>query len=186
MPSMIPKNGRTSIGGKEKNKHPCKRTKGTQGQRTKTKCVAIGLAQRDGQCRAFASPTATAQDREALVSAHVRPGAEIYADAYHAYASLASDYPLHRVTHSRGEYVRKGVHINTVESLLASLKRLSYGIHHHGSFKHMQRSLNSVSCRINRRSKADHPMTTWDRINDLLGRGLTARTTDKQLVKGEV
>ena len=51
-----------SIGGKEKNKHPCKRTKGTQGQSTKTKCVAIGLAQRDGQCRAFAAPTATAQD----------------------------------------------------------------------------------------------------------------------------
>ena len=96
----------------KKNKHPCKRTKGTQGWRTKTKCVAIGLAQRDGQCRAFASPTATAQDREALVSVHVRPGAEIYADAYHAYPSFASDYPLHRVTHSRGEYVREGVHIN--------------------------------------------------------------------------
>ena len=64
----------TYIGGKEKNKHQCKRTKGTQGRSTKTKCVAIGLAQRDGQCRAFASPTATAQDIEALVSAHVRPG----------------------------------------------------------------------------------------------------------------
>ena len=38
-----------AIGGKEKNKHPCKRTKGTQGRRTKTKSVAIGLAQRDGQ-----------------------------------------------------------------------------------------------------------------------------------------
>ena len=75
---------------------------------------------RDGQCRAFASPTASAQDREALVSAHVRPGAEIYADTYHADASLASDYPLHRVNHSRGEYVREGVHINTVESLWAS------------------------------------------------------------------
>ena len=119
------------------------------------------------------------------MSTHVRPGAEIHADASHADASLASDYPLHRVNHSRGEYVREGVPINTVESLRASLKRLAYGSHHHGSFKPMQRSINRVLFQINRRSKADRPMTTWDRINDLLGQGLTARTTDKQRVKGE-
>ena len=119
------------------------------------------------------------------MSAHVRPGAEIYADAYHADASLASDYPLNRVNHSRGEYVRKGVHTNPVESLWASLKRLSYGIHHQGPFKPMQRYINSVLFRINRRSNADRPMAAWDRINDLLGQCLTARTTDKQLVKGE-
>ena len=83
------------------------------------------------------------------------------------------------------EYVRKGVHINPVESLWASLKRLSYGIHHHGAFKPRQRSVNRVLLRINRRSKAERPMTAWDRINDLLGQGLTARTTYKQLVRGE-
>ena len=33
--------------------------------------------------------------------------------------------------------------------------------------------------------KAERPMTAWDRINDLFDQGLTARTTDKQLVKGE-
>ena len=82
--------------------------------------------------------------------------------------------------------MREGIHINTVESLWASLKRLSYGIHHHWSFKHMQRYINSVLFRINRRSKADRPMTAWDRINDLLDQGLTGRTTYKQLVEGEV
>ena len=38
-----------------------------------------------------------------LGSAHVRPGSEIDADTYHAYACLASDYPLHHVNHSREE-----------------------------------------------------------------------------------
>ena len=82
--------------------------------------------------------------------------------------------------------MREGVHINTVESLWASLKRLYYGIHHHWSFKHMQRYINSVLFRINRINNAERPMTAWDRINDLLGQCLTARTTYKQLVKGEV
>ena len=91
------------------------------------------------------------------------------------------------VNHSRGEYVREGVPINTVESLWASLKRISYGIHHHWSFKPMQRYINSVLFRIkiNRISKAGRPMTAWERINELLGQCLTARTTYKQLVRGE-
>ena len=85
---------------------------------------------------------------------HRSPGnrpcpAGLYADTYHAYACFASDYSLHRVNHSRGEYVREGVPINTVESLWASLKRISYGIHHHWSFKHMQRYINRVLFRIN-------------------------------------
>ena len=81
--------------------------------------------------------------------------------------------------------MREGIHINTVESLWASLKRLSYGIHPHGSFKPMQRSINRVLFQINRTSKADRPMTAWDRINDLLGQCLTGRTTYKQRVRGE-
>ena len=80
--------------------------------------------------------------------------------------------------------MREGVHINTVESLWASLKRISYGIHH-WSFKPMQRSINRVLFRINRISEAERPMTAWDRINELLGQCLTARTTYKQRVKGE-
>ena len=81
--------------------------------------------------------------------------------------------------------MREGVPINTVESLWASLKRISYGIHHHWSFKPMQRSINRVLFRINRISKADRPMTAWERINELLGQCLTARTTYKQLIRGE-
>ena len=47
------------------------------------------------------------------------------------------------------------------------------------------RSLNRVLFRIKRISKADRPLTTWERINELLGQCLTARTTYKQLVRGE-
>ena len=143
------------------------------------------LAQRDGQCRAFASLTATAQDREVLVSAHIRPRAEIYADTYHADACFASDYPLHRVNHSRGNTCVKGYLSTRWKVSGLSQASLLRDPSSSWAFKPMQRYINSVLCRINRRSKAERPMTAWDRISDLFGQGLTARTTDKQLVKGE-
>ena len=71
-----------------------------------------------------------------------------------------------------GEDVREGVHINPVESLWASLKRISYGIHHHWSFKPLQRYINRVLFRINRISKAGRPMNAWERINEWLGQCL--------------
>ena len=41
----------TYIGGKEKNKHTSKRTKGTQGRSTKTKVAVVGLKQRGGKSK---------------------------------------------------------------------------------------------------------------------------------------
>ena len=114
----------TYLGGKEKNKHKSKRTKGTQGRSTKTKKVAIGLAQQDGQKRAFSSETATAEDIENIVKANIDPNSEIHADEYRAYAILTPDYQLHRINHGIEEYAKNGVHTNTVESLWAYLKRV--------------------------------------------------------------
>ena len=45
----------TYIGGKEKNKHASKRTKGTQGRSTKTKTAVVGMRSRDGQVNSQAS-----------------------------------------------------------------------------------------------------------------------------------
>ena len=176
----------TYIGGKEKNKHKSKRTKGTQGRSTKTKSVAIGLAQQDGIKRAFSSQTATAEDIEQIVKANVQPNTEIHTDQYRAYAVLINDYQLHTINHGIEEYARNGIHTNTVESLWAYLKRIYHGIHHHWSFKHTQRYINSVLFRINRLDKDDNPVTSMDRVNDLLSQAITARTTYKQLITESV
>lgn len=176
----------TYIGGREKNKHKSKRTKGTQGRSTKTKSVAIGLAQQDGQRRAFASETATALDIEQIVKANVDPGTEIHADEYRPYSVLMPDYSLQRINHSIGEYARQGVDTNSIESLWVYLKRVYHGIHHHWSFKHMQRYINSVLFRINRLDKEDRPVTSMNRVNDLLKQGMTARISYQNLVANAV
>ena len=176
----------TYIGGKEKNKHKSKRTKGTQGRSTKTKSVAIGLAQQNGEKRAFSTQTVSAQDIENIVKANISPNAQIYADEYPVYSVLTPDYQLQRINHSIEEYARNGVHTNTVESLWAYLKRVYHGIHHHWSFKHTQRYINSVIFRVNRINTKEKPVTTMNRVNDLLGRGMMARTTYQQLITGVV
>lgn len=176
----------TYLGGKEKNKHKTKRTKGTQGRSTKTKKVAIGIAQQNGQKRAFSSQTATAEDIEHIVKANVKPNTEIHTDEYSAYSILINDYQLHTINHGIEEYARNGVHTNTVESLWAYLKRVYHGIHHHWSFKHTQRYINSVLFRVNRLDKDDNPITSMVRVNDLLEQCITARTTYKQLITGSV
>ena len=42
----------THSGGKEKNKHPNKRVKGTQGRSTKTKIAVVGMRTREGKVKA--------------------------------------------------------------------------------------------------------------------------------------
>ena len=176
----------TYIGGLGKNKHKSKLTKGTQGRSTKIKSVAIGLSEQDGKRLACASQTATAEDIEQIVKANVNPNTEIHADEYRPYSILTSNYQLCRINHRIEEYARNGIHTNSIESLWAYLKRVYHSIHHHWSFKHMQRYINSVLFRINRLDKEDNPVTSMDRVNDLLGQCTMARTTYQQLVGGIV
>ena len=50
--------------------------------------------------------------------------------------------------------------------------------------KHAQRAINSVLFRTNRLKTKKNKVTAMDRVNDLLGQGITARTTSKQLITG--
>ena len=160
----------TYIGGKEKNKHKSKRVKGTQGRSTKTKSVVIGLVEQNGEKRAFISDTAKASDIEDLVRGNVKLETQIYTDEYKAYRVLTHDYSHSHVNHSTEEYARDGIHTNTVESLWSYLKRVYHGIHHHWSFKHTQRYINSVVFRINRISREKNVITSMNRVTICYGK----------------
>ena len=70
----------TYIGGKEKNKHARKRTRGTQGRSTKTKTVAFGMKERTGAARAFKVSSTKGSDIAPLMIQHVALGSQIHAD----------------------------------------------------------------------------------------------------------
>ena len=131
------------FGGREANKHASKKT------RTKyaAKTAVIGIVQRGGEVRAKVV-NANKTEIIAFIEDNVAKGATVYTDESPFYKGLSKKgYNHHTVNHSKGEYVRKGVSTNSIESFWANFKRGYYGTHHHISPKHLQRYINEFAAR---------------------------------------
>ncbi len=153
------------IGGKEKNKHPSKRTKGTQGRSTKTKSVVIGMLQRGGELRIQQAIDVKGKTVRSIVSINVMAGSHIMTDEFQGYKPLKSDYQHQSINHSKGEYGRGDVTTNSIEGAFSLLKRGIIGIYHKLSEKHLVRYLDEFSFRYNTRNLA-----MADRFNILIGK----------------
>ena len=140
----------TYIGGKERNKHASKKTTGTQGLGSaKTKAVAFGIKEREGDVKAFQVPMPTAKNITPHVIKNVALGSSISADESHAYNHLGDFYELGRINHSQGEYSIDGITTNGIESFWARVKRTYIGTHHWWSRKHTQLYLDGCAFREN-------------------------------------
>ena len=136
------------VGGSESTKHESKKL--NKGRGTVGKQSVLGLRQRSGQVVAKKIPNADSLNIVGNINRHVKIGSTIYSDEHRAYNSLDGIYYKHdSVKHSQGEYVREDVHTNSIESVWAILERTITGVHHHISFKHLQRYLNEVCYRLN-------------------------------------
>lgn len=166
----------TFVGGKEKNKHAKDRKGGTQGGAGKA--VVLGIVERDGELRAEHVPDHKAKTLQGKVRQNVAKGSAILTDEDKAFVGLDKDYNHLGVNHSAGEYVRLGgfVHTNTIESVWALLKRQIIGIHHWVSPKHLQRYVDEMTWRYNRRD-----MKVTPRMNDLFA-CVEGRLTYKALI----
>ncbi len=87
----------TYIGGKKKNKHASKRTKGTQGRSTKTKSVAFGMREKDGNAVAVRVDSGNAKDVMVEVFTNVSHGSIIHADENRSYNALGRNYEVYRI-----------------------------------------------------------------------------------------
>lgn len=98
------------------------------------------------------------------VEANVKRDAVLMTDEDRVFKGLKKDYMHLTVRHSMGEYVGDSgyIHTNTIESVWALLKRQIIGVHHWVSAKHLQRYVDEMTWRINRRD-----MKTAPRMNDL-------------------
>lgn len=145
------------FGGKDSNKHLRKRGK------TK-KVLTMGLLERGGELRVF--PINSTNEMRGVVVDQVREGSRLMTDDATAFSGLEALYDRKSFSHKRHQYGDGADgHTNSIEGLWALVKRKIYGIHHWVSPKHLDRYLDEVVWRYNRRA-----VTGGNRIAEFLGR----------------
>ena len=169
----------TFVGGKERNKHASKKRRAGRGAIGKQ--AVLGLRER-GTGKSIAMPiegtSQKALHRE--IKAHVEPGSEIHTDEHSGYEGL-TDYIRCHVKHSAGEYVgANDIHVNSVESMWAVLKRGLYGTWHHASVKHLGRYVNECTFRLNEGNVKRH---TLDRLDSFVDATVGRRITYRELIQ---
>jgi transposase-like protein len=141
----------TFVGGKEKNKHKNKRTKGTQGRSTKTKTPVVGAIQRDGKVVAKKVKDTTGKTLKSFLNSKVKKGSYIMTDEWKAYTGLSKNFKHFVIKHNKGEYVRGNVHTNSIENFWSLLKRGITGQYHWLSDKHLGKYIDEFCFRHNHR-----------------------------------
>ena len=137
------------FGGKERNKHECKKLRAGRGPVGKV--AVVGAKDREtGKVSAVVVGNTEARTLKGFVTERVADSAPVYTDEHAAYRGL----PNHEaVKHSVGEYVRDQAHTNGMESFWALLKRGYYGTYHRMSAKHLGRYVSDFEGRHNQRPK---------------------------------
>jgi len=150
----------TYVGGKAINRH--KSRSGTKGG-SADKTPVIGAVERDGEVVAKVLPVANKATMHEFVRETVSSEAEMLVTDGHPVYQRLEGYPQHEiVNHQKGEYKRGEAHTNTIESVWALLKRQIVGTHHWVSPKHLEKYVQEMTWRLNRRS-----LTPADRMNAL-------------------
>jgi len=122
------------------------------------KTPVIALIERNGRARTrVVEGRVTAENLKTAIRDNVNQQATIMTDDLHLYNGIGIEYSGgHKsVNHSKGEYVRGAVHVNSGESFFALLKRGVHGTFHHISKRHLHRYCDEFSFRWNGRKVTD-------------------------------
>lgn len=144
------------------------------------KRAVLGLIERGGNVRTFHVASATKENVAELVSENIAVESVLVTDESRLYPAIGKSFNAHwTVRHSAGEYVRGGVHTNTIESYFSIFKRGMRGTYQHCAEKHLHRYLAEFDFRHNRRVALG--MDDVARANciviNAVGRRLTYETT---------
>ncbi len=143
----------TYIGGKEKNKHARKRTKGNIGGTGKE--IVFSIVERQGHVRSQHIPHVSGDTLRPILKAQVDDKTFLMTDDAGQYRHMGKDFTHQTVNHGIGEYVRGPAHTNTIESYFAILKRGITGTYHHVSQEHLKRYLAEFDFRYNERKSLE-------------------------------
>ena len=132
------------------------------GQQTgwENKTPVVALVRRNGNVRSFVVPTVSAQTLKEVLLENVNPLSHLMTDELTGYEKVGERFASHQtVVHSKYEYVRGDVYVNTAEGYFSLLKRGINGVFHHVSKEHLPRYLAEFDFRYNRRKITDHERT---------------------------
>lgn len=151
----------TYIGGKSKNMHSKDRAKKITGSGDKThKASVVTLVERGGKVKTHHVEHVSGDNLRRILTERVALTAHLMTDEHRGYREVGARFAGHdSVNHSKDEYVRGTVHVNSAESVHALLKRGVIGIHHHWSTKHLHRYLAEFDFRWNERKTSDGERT---------------------------
>ena len=149
------------IGGREANKHACRKQRAGRGPVGKV--PVMGARERGGKTVAQPVDNVDGKTATEFATATAEAGATIYTDDSRIYLGLPHKHAS--VCHSANEYVRGAVHTNGIESVWAVLKRSIHGTWHHVSAKHLHRYVNEAAMRLN---GGDVRIDTMDRMDALV------------------
>ena len=148
----------TYVGGKERNKHMSKKTMNSQGRSLKKKIPIIGIVQKSGKIVAKVSQSTNNIAINKLLKQYLPIDSEVHTDEYRGYSNLKKiGYKHKRCNHSKGKFVVKGSHTNTIEGFWSQLKRSVHGTYHAVSPKYLQNYVDEFAFRFNLR-KSETPI----------------------------
>jgi transposase-like protein len=146
----------TYIGGKQKNKHYNKRTKGQQGRGGSEKINVFGIMEVDGKVKSKVVPDVKRETLVPIIEQYAPFGSTIMSDEWFAYRGLAKNYHHDVCDHGRYQYVSDtGATTNPIENYWSHVKRAVIGTYYHISKKHINRYLAEFDYKFNTRKETD-------------------------------
>ncbi|HSE50435.1 MAG TPA: IS1595 family transposase [Terriglobales bacterium] len=147
----------------------------------KTRTAVVSVIQRDGDARSFPVTRVTGENLSEIIRKNVDRSAAFCTDEFPSYKNIGHMFEggHHTVTHSKGEYSREWVHVNSCEGLFATLKRGLTGVYHQVGQHHLHRYLGEFDFRYNTRKLKDGQRTLMA-IQQSAGKRLMLRDSKEQ------
>ncbi|MGH7156570.1 MAG: IS1595 family transposase [Candidatus Saccharimonadales bacterium] len=123
------------------------------------KTGVYGVAEKGGSAKAVvAHGGVNASTAIPFLKANVEAGSVVHTDESRIYSRVKRDFTHEFINHSKEEYVRAGVHTNTIEGFWGQMKRSVSGTHHAVSPKYLQSYVNLFVFHYNFRGVAVGPV----------------------------